>query len=604
MPTSLVVPRDAAAGKFGARWLDRSRWLGLGLAAAALGVVAYRVQVQNTHADTPAAAQVAVGWAFVVAGSVAWLRRPANRVGPLLLAAGFAYLTRQLRYSESAFLFTVFFLIGDLAFALVGHAILAYPSGRVSGRGARWLVRVGYATVVAFPFAVLLLHGQRGALLEMGLPRPRRSLLLLSDRQHAVELVQKTEIVVLFGLLASLLIAVITRRFWRASRRSRRVLAPLVLAAIALVLRAIYECVLTFVNQQPLAHPYLFWWQVGAFMALPLALLVGLLRARLARANVSGLVLELDRTPATPGSVQQALRHALADPSLALFFWLPERRGFVDAGGSPVSLPAESAERAVTRLEHGGKPIAALAYDASLREEPELVDAAAAAARLGLENARLHAETRAQLQQVRESRRRIVSAADAERRRIERNLHDGAQQRLLALALQLSSAQGRIGGGSNPDVEQLLAASVEELQGTIDELRTLARGLHPTVLVEFGLGAALEALVSKSPIPITVDVAEGRLPAEVESTAYFVACEALNNIVKHANATSGTIVVQRRDGKLLLEISDNGTGGAHAGEGSGLLGIRDRVEALGGRLRLHSPAGGGTRITVEIPCEP
>jgi signal transduction histidine kinase len=584
----MSIPRDA-----GSRWLA----LLLTLAAAALGVVAYRVQVQNHSRHAWAAAQVAVAWTFVLAGMAAWVRRPANLLGPLMVATGLAYLARQLRYSDGELSFTLFFLVGDLTYALAGHSILAYPSGRVGAQRSRWLVRVGYVTVILFPLAVLLLHGGRSTLLQMQ-PSPPRSLLAFGDYGHAALLAQKTEIVVLFGLLASLFIAVIAARLKRATPRSRRMLAPLLLAAVALALRAVYECAHTFLDRDPFAYSYLFWWQVAAFVALPLALLGGMLRARLARASISGLVMELERSPATPTTLEASLGRALADPSLQLYFWLPVEDRFVDAAGVAATPPVATDQRAVTKLERDGQPVALLSYDASLLDEPKLVEATAAAASLALENARLHAETRAQLLQVRDSRRRIAAAADEERRRIERNLHDGAQQRLLALALMLSTAREH--GGD--EVDALLAASVEELQGTIDELRMLARGLHPTVLVEFGLAGAIQALVAKYPLPIAVDVTEQRFPAEVESSAYFVACEALNNIVKHSAATRGAITVHPRDGRLLLEIADDGVGGAAPSEGSGLQGMRDRVEVVGGRLHLES-AGDGTRIVAEIPCE-
>jgi signal transduction histidine kinase len=599
-PDEGAEPRAAALEKAPSR---RIEVLLVAAAAVGLSFAAYRVQVQAHSRHAWAAAQVTVASAFVVAGLVAWLRRPTNRLGPLMLATGVAYLARQLRYSQDALLFTVFFLLGDLAFALAGHSILAYPSGRVHGRAPRLLVKAGYTAVLAFPFAVLLLHGTRYPLLAMG-PLPPHSLLGVSDNPRAVELLQKSEIVVFFGVLASMFVAVIVQRLLQATPRARRMLAPLLLAAVAIALRAVYECVHTFVNRQPFAYSYLFWWQVAAFIALPLALLAGMLRARLARANIGELVLELDRAPATPRRLRDALARTLADPSLELYFWLPERAEWVDAGGTMVSLPDADTRRAVTTLEHDGEPVAAVVHDPSLLDEPKLVEAASAAARLALENARLHAETRAQLQQVRESRRRIVSAADAERHRIERNLHDGAQQRLLALALELSKAQRRSDYRAAPEVQQLLTASVEELQATVEELRTLARGLHPTVLTEYGLAAAVESLTHKSPVPVTVDVCEERLPMQVEATAYFVASEALTNIVKHAQAGSASITARHERDKLLLEIADDGIGGAHAREGSGLQGLTDRVEALGGRLRIRSPAGQGTRIGADIPCAP
>jgi signal transduction histidine kinase len=594
MPPSVAYPSDALTSPESRRWLA----VVLGSGAVALGVAAYRVQVNNFSPHTWAAASVAVGWAFVLAGLLAWLRRPANHLGPLMLAAGMAYLARQLRYSQDALLFTVFFLLGDLCFALVGHSILAYPSGRVDGRWARRLVVAGYATVIVFPLAVLLLHGTQGSLISMT-PVPRRSLLLVADRAHAAELLQKAEVAVFYGLLAGLFIAEIGRRLLQATPRTRRVLAPLLLAAVALALRAVFECVRTFfASQQLLAYASLFWWQIAAFIALPLAFLAGMLRARLARANVGELVLALDRTTQ---NLRDALATALADPSLELYFWLPDRREFVDTAGVTASLPPEGSDRGVTTLEHEGAPLAAIVYDPSLLEEPELVEAAGATARMALENARLHAQTRAQLRQVRESRRRIASAADDERRRIERNLHDGAQNRLLALALELSAAQRRLGADADPEVERLLAASVEELQSTVDELRTLARGLHPTVLTEYGLAAALEALTSRSPVPVQLDACDQRLPAQVEATAYFVASEALSNVLKHADARSAAIVARLEEERLVVQVADDGRGGAHAGGGSGLQGIADRVEALGGRLHIDSGPE-GTRIEAEIPC--
>jgi len=604
VPLSVSFPGESAESRVPA--LDPTRLrriavLFVGAAAVGLGVAAYRVQVQNLSPRSWAAAWVAVAWAFVLAGVLAWLRRPANRLGPLMLAAGLALAARQLRYSHESVVFTLFFLVGDLGFALVGHSILAYPSGKVNGRGQRAIVEAGYATMIVFPLAVLLLHGRRGALLGMGLV-PRRSILVFSDQPHAVDLLQKTQTVIFYGVLATLVLAVIAQRLVRATLRTRRMLAPLLLAAVALVLRAVLENIHTFVTHQPFAFSYLFWWQIAAGFALPLALLAGMLRARLARANVGQLVLELDRAPATPLSLRDALARTLADPSLELFFWLPEQTEFVDAAGTVASLPDVGTRRAVTRLEHDGEPLAAIVHDPSLLQEPKLVEAAGAAARLALENARLHAETRAQLRQVRESRRRIVSAADEERRRIERNLHDGAQQRLLALALELSKAQRRLGDRAGHDVERLLATSVEELQSTVEELRMLARGLHPTVLTEYGLAAAVESLTHKSPLPVTVDVCEERLPTQVEATAYFVASEALTNIVKHAHAGSASITARHEGDRLLLEIVDDGVGGAQTDQGSGLQGLADRVEALGGRLRIRSAAGQGTRITAEIPC--
>jgi signal transduction histidine kinase len=205
--------------------------------------------------------------------------------------------------------------------------------------------------------------------------------------------------------------------------------------------------------------------------------------------------------------------------------------------------------------------------------------------------------------QVKESRVRIVAAADEERRRIERDVHDGAQQRLAALAVQLRTAQRRLGSGAaDPAVDSLLESAVAELQAANEELRELVRGVYPAILTEEGLAAALESLALRSPFPVELDVLEDRLPAQIEATAYFVACEALANVAKHAQATKSSVCVARRNGLLQVEIADDGSGGARAVDGSGLSGLADRVEALGGRLRVFSPAGAGTQVVAEIPC--
>ena len=572
--------------------------LALALAAVLLGVVAYRVQVDDLFSPSDRAlAIVAVAWAFVVAGLIAWSRRPANRLGALMLAAGFALLLRQLRYDHDAFLFTFFFLIGDLSYALVGHSILAYPSGRVKDRAERALVKVGYVAVLVFPLTVLLFYDASRPLLFFD-PTPRESLLLIAGDPDVVETLQETFVFVFYGVLASLLIALIVRRLIRATPRQRRILAPLMIGGVAVALRAVFEVVFTFVDR-PFAYDYLFWWQIAAFIALPIALLAGLLQARLARAGLGDLILALERTP--PNAIRDALASSLGDSTLEVALWLPERREFVDADGKPVELPSDDDRQVVTRLEHEGEPLAALVHDASLREDPELLAAAGAAARLALENARLQADLRSQLASVRESRVRIVSATDEERRRIERDLHDGAQQRLVALALQLRTAQ-RGFQSSDPEVDQLLTATVGELQAAVDELRELARGVHPAILTEEGLAAALESLTSRMPLPIALDTTGGRLPPQVEATAYFVVCEALANVVKHAHASKASVTARHSDGRLVIEVEDDGIGGAGLDGGSGLRGLIDRVEALGGELRVESPGGSGTRVVGVIPC--
>jgi signal transduction histidine kinase len=267
---------------------------------------------------------------------------------------------------------------------------------------------------------------------------------------------------------------------------------------------------------------------------------------------------------------------------------------YVDEAGRPMELPEDG--RAVTKLDD----IAAIVHDPEL--DPGLVESAGAAARLALHNARLQADVSAQLAKVQESRRRNVTAGDEQRRKIERDLHDGAQQRLVALALELRIAQRQFGEAS-PELERVLGDAVSELQVAVEELRELARGVHPAVLTEEGLPGALMSLAARTPVPVRIDAPEDRFPGEIEAAAYFVACEAIANAVKHAHATQIRVSAQRRDGTLVVEVEDDGVGGAREnGAGSGLRGLIDRVEAHGGTLRVESEPGAGTRVVGELPC--
>jgi signal transduction histidine kinase len=572
----------------------------LGIAGIGLGVLAYRAQVDNLPEPLTttgrATATVLAGWSFLVAGLVAWRRRPDNRLGPLMVAAAFALLARQLRYGDGELAFTLFTLFGEVAYVLVGHCALAYPSGRVTDRLERLWLGVAYPVAVLFPLALLLVYD--GSLRLQYFPAARESLLVVWGSGDATRVVQKSYAVAAYGVLAGLFVVLVLRKLVRATPRTRRILAPLLIAAALGALRAVLDSIFAFASSPPSIAYDLFWWQVFALIALPLALLVGLLRARLARVHVSELVVQLEQVPAE--GIRDELADALHDPTLELGLWLPERLEYVDAAGRSL-VPEEGPTRAVTKIEHEGEPLAVLVHDPSLSDEPKLLEGVAAAARLALVNARLHAEVRAQLETVRESRARIVSAADEERRRIERDLHDGAQQRLVALALELRSAQRSLSGEASPELEQLLESTADELQVAVEELRSLAHGIHPGTLTQAGLASALSELASRMPLPVTVDVLGERLSPEVEATAYFVASEALANVVKHARATRATVRAVRENRTLVVEVADDGRGGALLDGGSGLRGLVDRVESRGGRLRIES-GGSGTRVVGEIPC--
>jgi signal transduction histidine kinase len=342
------------------------------------------------------------------------------------------------------------------------------------------------------------------------------------------------------------------------------------------------------------------WIARGCLVALPFAFLAGVLRARLARSAVADLMIQLRANPA-PDALRESLADALGDPSLEVAFWLPESGRYADLEGRPVELP-ESGRLAATLIDVDGEHVAALIHDAALRDEQGLLDAVGAAAGIALENARLQSELRARLLELQESRARVIEATDAERRRLERDLHDGAQQRLVAISLELGRLEAR--AGSDPDLRDTIERTKHEAEESLRELRELARGIHPAVVTDYGLAIALEALVARSPIRVRLDVdLVRRLPERVEVAAYYVVSECLTNAAKYAHASSTTVAAQQRDGLLAVEVADDGVGGAVADGGSGLRGLADRVGALDGRLHVWSPAGEGTRVRAEIPCE-
>jgi signal transduction histidine kinase len=271
-------------------------------------------------------------------------------------------------------------------------------------------------------------------------------------------------------------------------------------------------------------------------------------------------------------------------------------------GGLSAALRLAGADREVTVVERAGRRVAALEHDSALAGQPELLESVSAAAALALENERLNAELRARLEDLRASRARIVEAAETERQRIERNLHDGAQQRLVSIAMALGLAEHKL--QSDPEaVQPILQEAREGLATALEELRELSQGIHPALLTERGLEAALGELPLRVPVPLELELSlDERLPVQVEAAAYYVVSEALANVTKYAQATAVRVRVDRVDGDAIVEVADDGVGGADRTRGSGLRGLADRVEALGGRFALISPAGRGTVVRAEIPC--
>jgi signal transduction histidine kinase len=308
--------------------------------------------------------------------------------------------------------------------------------------------------------------------------------------------------------------------------------------------------------------------------------------------------------PRTPqeGPIREMLAQSLGDRTLSIAYWLPDREAFVDEGGRPVRLPAPGSGRAWTAVERDGQRVAAIVHDAELDTGPELVNAVAAAAALALDNERLKADLRARVADLRVSRARIVEAADAARRRLERDLHDGAQQQLVSLALDLRLLRARL-----RDAEA--AATVDELSEKLSvalaELRELARGIHPAVLSERGLGPAVQGLADRTPVPVMCEIDLPERPsAPIEAAAYFVVAEALTNVAKYAQAGEASVEITRAGDDVLVAVDDDGVGGATLEEGTGLRGLHDRLSALDGTLTIISPPGGGTHLRARIPWGP
>jgi signal transduction histidine kinase len=540
----------------------------------------------------------AIGALWMGTGLLAWLRRPDNRTGALMATAGFAWLLGTLAELWSAPPAVVIgYVIAPVYIVAVAHLVLAYPSGRLPSDSLRALVVGLYLTATLGQLPGLLMAHIGTTFRDDSRANP----LLV----HAIKLSSEWPgaVMEIVGVaLLALTVRALLRRWRVASAPRRRLLAPVIAPAIGMF-GFLVLVLLAALASLPDAVGNAGWIGVTIFFAaIPVAFLAFLLRTQaLGVGAVGDLIVKLQNAPAR-GQLREALAQALRDPSIELAYWLPEQGHYVDAAGRSFELPEPDSRRAVAEIEHDGRPVAVVVHDATLLDQPDLVHSVGAAAALALENERLDAELRARIEEVRASRVRLITAEEAARRRLERSLHDGPQQRLVALALGMRTARSRL--PEHPDTAaELIEACEKELTTTIDELRELARGIHPAVLTDRGLEPALESLTGRFPIPVEIGELPGeRLPAAVESAAYLVISEALANIARYSRATHATVTVARRNGHALVEVRDDGVGGADPSLGNGLRGLVDRVGALDGSLELVSAPGEGTIVYAEIPC--
>jgi signal transduction histidine kinase len=579
----------------------RAHPIAIGIAAAAaacavLGVAA--IEHGQLRGDSPpsvAAFMVASGISFVGAGLVASFRRPERWTGTLMVATGFVLYAGTLIQANRSLPFTIGLLLGPLPPAALAHLVLAFPDGRLHSIWERLIVSVAYVNATVVQVVMLMFMPIEAV---TGCPCPHNLLFARDDMAFHMRLMRFERNVGLAVAAAVVLVLVV--RWIRASSPLRRALLPiLVTGGVAYVLIAATQLASSLPDA---IDPYkLFNAQEVAIGLVPIAYLVGLFRTRMGLVGVSDLIVELSQG-LEAGRLRDALARALRDPSLELGYWIRDPDEYVDVRGRPVGVVPHSG-RAVTLLERHGRKVAALVHDPALSEDQPRLDAVSSAAGLALENERLLVELRAQLEEVKDSRARIVEAGMSERRRLERNLHDGAQQRLVTLSLHLRMAQETL--HDDPlAVEGMLAGIGDDLKQALDELRELARGLHPAVLTDRGLAPALQSLASRSPFPVEVsDVPAHRLPEAIEAAVYYVVAESLTNAAKHSGATAGRIELSTTAKTVVVEIGDNGRGGASVSAGTGLRGLADRVEALGGKLRVQSDAGGGTAVRAELPLD-
>ena len=564
------------------------RWL-IVLAGGAGAAGSVLLALANDQMAEPGLQAGLLNWItlpYILAGVIAWSRRPDSLFGPLIVAAGFAMFLSSLQWASAGIPYTLGLAFDLLPVALFLHVFLAFPGGRLGRARERRVVAASYSAAIGLQLVKMLLGGG-----ESG------NVLGVVENSGAAQVVEDVELAALSALSLVGVALLADRR--RGSVRPLRPSVALLVDSFALGLVMIAVLLLAGAFEWP-SFETIRRITFGVMGVAPVAFLIGLLNARRSRLALGDLLVRLRSDPAPP-DLHEALAGALRDPSLTLAYWLPEFESWADVDGRQVELPQDGSGRTATLIKRDGAPVAALIHDASLADEPQLLDAVSAAAAIALENGRLQAELRARLEELRGSRRRVIEAGQEERQRLERDLHDGAQQRLIALSLELGLLEGRL--HHDPDVRSRLDDARQEIGRSLEELRDVARGIHPAVVSGHGLAVALESLAARAPVPVRLAVdLEERVPERVEVAAYYVVCESLANVAKHARATSATVDVAQANGQVVVEVVDDGVGGADTERGSGLRGLADRVEALGGRLRIWTPRGGGTRVRAEMPC--
>ena len=512
------------------------RGLGFGLIALDLAG-----QADRGVADARVLYFLATMTVAVLVGLWAWAWRSPPRMGKLMYLWPVLVVTADLpnAYPDSSVASTIglaTFVFGLIVFAQMA---LSYPTGYLMpGRLAFFYIFIGGYLAEVIQNVVNMLFWDNRACRPFCATPYAPTLIHIGSAPFSLETWNKGWTIFVMAILP-IGLYLLGRRYYQASVGVRRSIGPVLATGIFItVMGWIYDY--AFLTDRFSALTPLSWWLTSGLLVGALTALFGLLVGRRVRGSVGDLVVELDR--AGPGGVRRALARAVGDPTLELALWLPEAGTWADESGRPVVLP-EGRDRAVTLI---GDRLAAIVHDPVLLDQTAMLEAVGTAARVALENERLQAELRAQLVALRESRARIVRAGDEERRRLERDLHDGAQQRLLGVGMGLQMLKARVGGDA--DASALLDDTEAEVQMALQELRELARGIHPAVLTDQGLAAAVRTLAERAPLPVEVSDGGEPLPPHVETAAYFVVAEAIANIVKYAQASRAWVTIDCRGG--------------------------------------------------------
>ncbi|MGY1809084.1 sensor histidine kinase [Blastococcus sp. SYSU D00669] len=519
------------------------------------------------------------GLVFAVCGVVLWWQRPANGTGRLMAVVALTWYVGNLQLIGSPVAFALGFSLYHAQVAALTHLVLALPDGRLHRRSERRFVVGCYVAAVATQVVRCVVEW-RPEPQGWGDPGGRYS---VWASVSSVLLVAGTAVTV----------GMVVRRWSRAGRYLRRTYSW-VWTTIVVLGGVIVGAGLAALLHAPVPVQRALAVLTAACLLLsPVALAIGLLRVRLQRARVAELVLRL-RQATDPADLQTAIARALGDPGLRL--WFPMGDGLATVDGMPVAPDVDGRGRSRTPVEHRGRVLAVLVHDPALEEDRALLGSVLATAALALDNARLVTAERARSAELGAAAARIVTAADAERRRIQRELHDGVQHRLLATAVLL----GRVSSGPDPPAE--VRNAMAHLRDALVELRTLTNTIAPAALGEQGLAAAVEVLAERAPVPVVTDIPPGRWPEPVERAAYYVVAEALTNVYKYAHASRVGVRIAERPGVLTVTVEDDGIGGARISAGTGLQGLRDRALALGGRFDVRDRPGGGVRVQADLPC--